>query len=166
MRHELPPDLQIPDQPRRLLLHRYQWGLPLLVAVPMLALIGLFGETWSRTADETAELTLEVEYASRYRYTLNNAVEVAVANRSDRALDTVVVSFAPEFMRQFSTVSFIPSATRAFEVELLELKPGETRFVWAELRGERYWKHRGSIQAYRAGGVDTARVEITSLVFP
>jgi hypothetical protein len=167
MSRDLPPALQVDGQPRRLKLHRFQWiALPFLFLVPVLALLGVFGETWSRTDDTSAELALRVEYATRYRYKQINTVETFVQNVSSRSLDTVVVAFDPEYVRRFSTLVFIPSPVEPFEIELLDVKPGEIRHVWAELQGERYGRHRGTVEAYRRGSQDTARVFLSTTIYP
>lgn len=167
MHSELPAGLQAPDAPRRFRLHGYQWiGLPLLFLVPALALLGVFGETWKRVEATGEDLALEVRYADRYRYKQINTVEAWVENRSGTRLDMVVVAFDPTYVRQFSAVAFIPTATEPFEVELYDLRPGERRLVWAELQAECYGWHRGSLQAYAVGHTDTASVALTTFVFP
>lgn len=167
MSRELPPVLQVAEHSRRLSFSRFQRvGLPLLFVVPLLALLGLFGETWDRTEGASDGLALLVEYPTRYRYKQLNTVEVFVENTSAATLDTVVVAFDPAYVRRFSTLSFIPSPKEPFEVELFYVKPGETRLVWAELQGEHYGRHEGTIEAYRPGSPDTARVAVSTLILP
>jgi hypothetical protein len=137
-----------------------------MLLIPVLALFGVFGETWERADDANAVLRLHVEYPTRYRYKQINTMEVSLENVSDSPIDTVVVSFDPAYVRHFSTLTFIPSPTEPFEVELLDVAPGETRLVWAELQGERYGRHRGAIDAYQAGSLDTARVSVSTLILP
>jgi hypothetical protein len=134
--------------------------------IPVLALLGVFGETWSRTEAASAALALRVEYPTRYRYKQINTVEVFAENVSRATLDTVVVAFDPAYVRRFSTVMFIPSPRVPFEVELLDVKPGEVRRVWAELQGEQYGRHRGRIEAYQQGSRDTVRVLVHTLIYP
>ena len=167
MRSEFPEHLRAPDAPRRFRLHRYQWfGIPLLFLVPVLALLGVFGETWARAEAAGADLTLEVRYADRYRYKMINSVEAWVENRTGVRLDTVVVAFDEAYVRQFSTLMFIPSPTVPFEVELYALGPGERRLVWAEFQAERYGRHVGALQAYVPGRSDTVSVTLSTFVFP
>lgn len=167
MSQELPPNLQVSEQPRRLKLHRFQWvGLPLMFLIPVLALFGVFGEAWDRLDDVSAELALRVEYPTRYRYKQINTLEVSVENISGSPLHTVVVAFDPAYVRRFSTLMFIPSPTEPFVVEFLDMAPGETRRVWAEFQGERYGRHRGTIEAYHVGSQDTARVSVNTLIYP
>src|SRR5690606_827994 len=69
MNIELPPDLQPSTKPRHLALHRFQWiALPLMFLVPVLALLGLFGESTGQVHDERGALALYADYPTRYRY--------------------------------------------------------------------------------------------------
>ena len=167
MEGTLPDPLRAPDAPRRFRFHGYQWvGLPLLFLVPVLAVLGVFGETWDRAEATGAGLALEVEYADRYRYKQINTVEAWVENRTGARLDTVVVAFDEAYVRRFSTLMFIPSPTVPFEVELYDLAPGERRLVWAELQAERYGRHAGALRAYVPGRSDTVSVTLSTFVFP
>lgn len=167
MSQELPPALRVPEQPRRLRFYRFQWvGLPLVFLVPVLALLGVFGESWGHADAASTELSLRVEYPTRYRYKQTHTVEVFVENVSGGPLDTVVVAFDPTYVRRFSTLTFIPSPKEPFEVELLDVKPGEVRLVRAELQGEHYGRHRGTVEVYRPGSLDTARVSVSTLIYP
>lgn len=167
MSTELPAELQIRDQPRRLKLYTAQWiGLPLIFLVPILALLGVFGESREVVEGRSDELRMTVEYPTLYRYKQIDRVQVLVTNESNTTLDTVVVAFDPAYVSRFSTLMFIPSAKVPFDVELLDVGPGQTRRVWAELQGEAYGRHRGTIEAYRQGGLDTARVFVSTVIFP
>ena len=167
MSTELPSELRIRDQPRRFKLHAVQWiGLPIIFGVPILALLGVFGESRVQVEGQGEELAISVEYATRYRYKQIEKMQVFVRNRSDATIDTAVVAFDPEYAQHFSTLMFIPSAREPFIVELLDLGPGEERRVWAEFQGEGYGRHRGSIEAYRPGSRDTARVVVHTLIYP
>lgn len=167
MSSDLPAELQIPDQPRHLKLHAAQWiGIPLIFLVPILALFGVFGESRDVVASRSAELGMTVEYPTRYRYKQIDRVQVLIENESNAALDTVVVAFDPAYISRFSTLMFIPSASEPFDVELLDVGPGEARRVWAEIQGEAYGRHSGTIEAYTPGGRDTARVFVSTIIFP
>lgn len=162
-----PPDPpQAPEIDRRFRLYPYQWiGLPLMMLVPVLALFGVFGQSWDTARGATAALELELRYPSRFRYKQLNGMDVYVTNSSGRQLDTVTVSFDTAYINRFSTVTFVPSATGAYEVELTKVEPDERRLIRVELQGEKYWLHRGLIQAWAAGS-DTLRVPVSTVVFP
>lgn len=164
---EIPHSLQVPDHARRVRLSRYQWvGVGLIILVPLLALFGAFGESSARGQASSAELAIRVDYPTRYRYKQLNTLQVTVQNVSGVAIDTVIVSFDSAYASRFSTIMFIPSAREPFAVELVDLRPGSARLVWAELQAERYGRHQGTIKAYRPGSADTARVPVRTIIFP
>lgn len=156
-----------PEHTRRVRLHALQWaGIPLLLAVPVLALLGVFGESFASEEAVGSELALRAEYSTRYRYKQINAVQVSVENVAEVTLDTVVVSFDPAYVRQFSTLVFIPAPQVPFEVRFTQLEPGMSRIAWAELQGEKYGMHRGTLEAYSPGRADTTRVTLRTLILP
>lgn len=167
MSRPLPPVLRTPDRPRRVTLDRLQRiGVPLLSAVPLLALLGAFGESRVRGDEAGAGLSVQVEYSSRYRYKQINTLRVQVENGTSHALDTVVVELDSAYAARFSTLMFIPSARAPFEMELLDLQPGEVAGVWVELQAERYGRHRGDLVVYASGLPDTVRISLSTFVFP
>jgi hypothetical protein len=170
-----------PSIERRLSLTRKQWfGLPLLAAVPLLTLFGLFGERRSvvRTASLTLELT--VTYPERFRYRQVQLLEVTVRNRSAQVLDTVHLSLDTAYITRFASVRIEPPPQIAFVVDLTNVRPNESRLVTAELGGDRYGRHPGRILAWTraaqraargaqsADGVraDSAAVQFQTMVFP
>jgi hypothetical protein len=62
-------------------------------------------------------------------------------------------------------VDFIPAAERAYVVPLAAVRPGETRVVRVELRGQRAGRVRGSVAA-TSGGPDTTRAALATRVLP
>lgn len=164
---EKPPEPPPPPEiDRRLRLYPWQWiGLPILVLIPVLALFGVFGHTWAEVRDAGADVEMEIRYPSRFRYKELQAMYVSVRNRSDRVLDTVTVAFDTAYINRFSTVTFKPDISRAYEVELTDLMPGDVRLIMVEIQGEAYWGHHGAISA-RHSDSDTAEVHVSTFIFP
>jgi hypothetical protein len=163
---EVPKPPQPPEVGRSLKFHWYQWvGIPLIFLVVALALFGVFGESFDEAAAGGEVLSMRVEYPSRFRYKQINPIRVWVTNRTTQPIDTATVSFDEGYILEFSNVSFIPSAKRPFQVEVTDLKPGETRLVLAGLQAEQYGRHAGEIAA-TAGGPDTVRARVSTLVYP
>lgn len=161
------PPFRVPEQPRRIKLHGFQWiGLPFLLAVPIFAILGVFGETWVRADATGTGLSLSLEYPARYRYKQINTLELRVRNTTAATLDTVVVALDTAYASRFSTLMFVPSARAPFEVELLDLEAGEVALVWIELQAERYGRHRGVLEARSSGLPDTVRVPLSTYIFP
>jgi hypothetical protein len=155
-----------PDIRRKIRFYGWQWiALPPMMLIPVFALFGAFGTSRDTARASTPELEMEISYPSRFRYKQIDRIHAFVANRSQRQLDTVTVSFDSGYIARFSTVTFTPSVGRAYEVELTDVGPGERRLISVELQGEEYWRHRGEISA-TSGSADTARVRIGTIVFP
>lgn len=155
-----------PEIGRSIKLYWYQWiGLPPIFLIVVLALLGIFGETFEEVSASEGAISLRIEYPSRFRYKQINPIRVWVANRGTAPIDTLTVSFQQSYILQFSNVSFIPSAKRPFDVEVVDLGPGEERLVMAGLQAEQYGRHAGEISA-TAADRDTARARVSTVVYP
>jgi hypothetical protein len=156
---------QPPDQDRRLELGRLQMiGIPVLALIPVLAMTGLFGESWTSGRAQSSSVGVLVEYPSRFRARLSKPINVVVENRSTQVLDTVEVSFDSTFVDRFPAIVFVPEPRDAYVVSLEDLQPGERRRVHVEIDGDRAGRHQGRV-VVRAGA-DSAAVELRTLVFP
>lgn len=139
--------------------------------VPLLAILGLFGETFTTTQAQNDRMTIQVRYATRYRYKLENPVEVAVFNASPAPLATVEVRFAKAYIDQFADAAFTPQVKRITDqfyiVELHDLQPAETQVVTVSLQGERYGRHRGVIVVVDAGNpTNEVATPLATWIFP
>ena len=144
---------------------RKQWiGFPIMLAIPIAALFGLFGERTALSRVKSASLDVAVSYPERFRYRQVQPLHLTVRNLSSQAIDTVTVSFDTAYISRFSSVRFDPPAKRAYTIELTDVKPTESRFVAVELWGQDYGMHRGAIVA--RAGTDSAVVRIRTFVFP
>jgi hypothetical protein len=165
-----PPDDRAPpappELPRRLRLYAVQWiGVPLLVALPLLALLGAFDERRATIEVSSLELQLRIDYPARSRYKEINTFLISVENRAQHALDAVHVVLDPALVDGFTRLEFIPAASSANTIALLGLQPGEAREVQVILQAERSWRRAGEIIA-TSGAHDTARVHLRTFVLP
>ena len=161
---------QPPEIKRTLQFHLTQLiGVPLLAVLPVLALLGVFGTTRGEASAQSAALELHVEYPTRSRYKVINAIEVSVRNLTEQPLSTVTVSFDETYISKFSNVQFTPSVKtvtdEVYRVELSDLQPGETQLVSVEVQAEEYGAHRGTIKV-AAGEAEAAQVDLATIVFP
>jgi hypothetical protein len=139
-------------------------GFPILLAIPILALFGIFGETRAHAHSTSGSIDLEVSYPARFRYRQVQSLRATVRNLSPVVADTVRVSFDTAYIARFSSVRFDPAAKSAYAVDLIDIKPSESRLVSVELWGQDYGNHRGTIVARH--GSDSAIVHLRTLVFP
>jgi hypothetical protein len=139
-------------------------GLAVLILIPILALFKVFGEGQASAAGRTGDIAIFVDYPPRVRYGSAETVVTFVTNAGGARLDTVTVRFDSGYVARVSEPHFVPRATRAFEVELANVAPGETRRVELAFHTEDYGRHSGLISAWHGG--DTARTMISTIVLP
>lgn len=163
MPNQSPPSAPSID-PKIELSSKQRIGFPILLAIPILALFGMFGESGAHTHSTSGSLDVEVSYPTRFRYRQVQALRVSVRNLSPIVADTMRVSFDTAYISRFSSVRFEPAAKTAYTVDLTDVKPSESRLVSVELWGQDYGNHRGTITARR--GSDSAIVHLRTLVFP
>ena len=135
-----------------------------MLTVPILALLGLFGERTAIARARTASLDVAVSYPERFRYRQVQPLHLTVRNLSTQPLDTITVSFDTAYISRFSSVRFDPPTKRAYVIELTDVKPMESRFIAVEFWGQDYGVHRGAIVA--RAGTDSVVVRIRTFVFP
>lgn len=158
-----PPEL--PEMRRRLKFGGWQMaGLGLIVLIPVLAAFEVFGEGSATIAHRGSTLAISAEYPARIRHGTPEEVTVLATNRGASPLDTVTVRFDSTYVSRFTDPQFVPSTSDAYEVELANVGPGETRVIRLGVRANEYGRHRGAIAAFH--GADTARVTVSTIVFP
>ena len=154
-----------PELDRRFRMRPVQaWGMAVIAVIPICAALGLFDARNATRTASTASIELAVDYPTRCRYEVVEVLEVRVSNRSAEPLERVTVVFDAAYLKGFSQQQFTPTLQRAFEVDLEQLQPGETRRISGEIQGENYGRYRGRIDA-KAGG-QTASVDVSTFIFP
>jgi hypothetical protein len=165
---EQPP--QPPDVAHRLQFYPWQLiGVGLIMLVPVLALLGVFGESRGATHASGAGLEVRVEYLTRLRYKMLNPMTVSVQNMSTQSIPTLTVAVDRAYIEGFSDVTFTPDADEItgsdYVVELIGVPPGETRVVTVSLEARRYGRFTGRVRA-AAGDGAPAEARVETFVFP
>jgi hypothetical protein len=162
--HEFPEPPPPPDSPRRAKLYRYQWiGLAFLAILPLLAWVGLLGESWTRVTAAGGALEVVVRYPDRLRYWQVNQIELQVRNNSAMPLDSVRVAIDSAFAFRFANVTSVPPFQKAFQLAIDRIPPNESRPVVVEMRADRFGRHSGTLTIAAA---DTLRVPLAIMVYP
>jgi hypothetical protein len=163
------PD-QLPEPPpppyvrRQARLYPYQWiGHAILAILPVVAAVGLFGESFTTTRASAGSLEVAVSYPDRLRYWQVNQIEVHVRNVSAAPLDSVRVSIDSAFALRFANLMAQPNFDESFEVAIPQVPPNRTRTVLIEMRADRYGRHSGTLTIAAA---DTVRVPLSIMIFP
>lgn len=139
-------------------------GIAMFAVLPLLAVLGVFGPaTSSRTAARDG-LAVEAKFPSKLRFEMKDRLDLHVRNTGPELLEHVSVQVSGQYLHGFSAVSFTPEATRAYEIELEKLLPGETRLVSLELTADSYGRHDGEVVV--AAGATRLALPLTTLTFP
>jgi hypothetical protein len=154
-----------PDIPRRIRVPFSQaLGMLLFLTLPVVALLGRLDSAAQESRARNQELELRVQAPTRLSFRGNGNLRIWVRNDSRRSLDRVVVRIAAPYIEAFSQVQFIPAPSRAYELELLSISPGETRLIATALQGERYGRLAGQIEAETSSS--RLAVALETFVFP
>lgn len=167
-RDQEPPEA--PDIPRQWKFYDYQYiAIPLLLLIPVLALLGVLGET-SATVEAAGEgLLLRVQYPDRAHYEAYNHIEVTVRNESAEAVSGLFVEFDRGLLDHFSQLSVNPSLTEitdtAYRVELGDLEAGAERVVTLDYQPDLNGAHDSWVRL-TADGIAQVQADISMFVFP
>jgi hypothetical protein len=157
---------QPPDTPRRLRLHLLQWiGVPIIIVLPVLALLGVFGREESLVRASSGDLMLEVHYNSRLRYKQSNPLLVTVTNVSARPLDNITVGCDSAYFSMYDNLKFIPEARNPYIIPVGTLASGEQFRIRIDGQPEGKGHSTGYITVYTNNGVATS-VALETFVFP
>jgi hypothetical protein len=152
------------DTPHIRLTGKQKVGLPLLALIPILAMLGVFGNSTNTIAVASPAVGIAVTYPERMRYRQTEPLEISVVNRGARTLDSVLVLVDTSYLSRFIGVHGNPAPTMDFAIPLYSVQPGESRLISIELTGDRYWRHPGTVIV--ATGAERTTVTLSTLVFP
>lgn len=160
---DLPP--QPPALSRRIRLTTVQrWGLPVLFAIPVLALFGTFGERYTDVRGTGGSLAATFHYPSRIHYRQPLSFRLLVQNTGATPMDSVMVTLDPRFMRAFTSVRLAAPFRAPYAMELGRLGAGESRTVTGEVSGDAYWRSQGTIQVTGSHGM--IQLPVSTFVYP
>lgn len=159
-----------PPFPRQIRLRPVQWiGIPLLMLIPLLAIFGLFGESFKTVQAGNEMLDVKVTYPARFRYQMYDSLEVTVRNLSPQPLSVVEVRFAKSYIDQFDNVDFTPQAEALkdgyYIVELHDVAAQQAQAVNVNLQADKAGRHVGEI-VLSGVGTQPAVLNVVTWVFP
>jgi hypothetical protein len=151
-REQVPQPPQPPKFERKLKFYPYQLiGIPLLFLIPILALLGLFGETSTSIQSADSGIEINVHYPNRIHFQGLDGTEIAIRNTTENVIPLVTVSVEKAFLDAYSDVTFTPDVDRITEevymIDLTDIPSGETRYITIDSRGKIAGSHRGFVTA-------------------
>ena len=165
----VPPGM--PAVPRRLLFTPLQrWGLPVLLALPVLALIGLLGVSYDRTVTTGDGLTLEVDYPNRTRSGVATALTLTISNQGDAPVTGVYIALPRAYLESFDTFELRPVAhtvsSETYRVDVGDIPTGGSRVVTALLTPGRYGRNTGTVTVGSAALASPSTADFSTFNFP
>jgi hypothetical protein len=159
-----------PDiQPEFKLYPHQMIGIPILLLIPILAVLGLFGIRTEQIEAENDHLAVKVDYPTRFRYKQTNTIEIAITNRTQSNWDTVIVQFDRSYIDQFSEVAFTPQVSRIrddfYEVNLTNIAANDTQYVHVAIQSQQAGKHEGRLIVEPSVG-DSLELNLRTWAFP
>jgi hypothetical protein len=167
---EIPQPPQPPVVGRRLHLYPYQIiGLPILIMIPILALLGVLSQQNATVKEASADFDVTLEYPIRCFYRMSSTMELSIRNTSTALIPAIRVSLERSYMRAFDSIQFIPDSVTltegAYIIELNNVSPGETRRISIDYQPKRYWQHQGNLNI-SADGAAPVEIPLQTFVFP
>jgi hypothetical protein len=144
-------------------------GFPLMLAVTVAGLLGVFGATTARSSTTATPLALHVEYPSRLDYQQSKPLTIEVRNQSRAPIESVSLEIDRAYLEAFSIGSFLPEPDElrpdAYVVRIGDVQAGEVRRVAIEVEGEAIGSRAGEIRV-TAGDRPIAAIDVSTFVFP
>jgi hypothetical protein len=160
------PILREPPLPRKVRFYLAQLiCMSVLALITVLAAFRVFGEVEEIAEASNSQLSMSVHYPSRLRYAQTKQIEILIQNKTPQPLTHLEVIINPEYLRNFTEISFLPPPVQAFNIHINELRPQETYRIQVEVQAEKYGKHLGKIQI-KGSGLDPIEASLESFVFP
>lgn len=163
-----PPQPPLQDKLWRFYHHQLV-GVPLMAAIVVAALMGVFGLTEQRLVAAGSAVTLEVDAVERFRYRMPGRFDVTVTNSTQQAIDDVTLRIESGYLSGFAEISFSPSVKiidqQWWTFELGDLNPGETRVISGEFRSEEVGSFIGDVEV-ASGGSRLAQITVETLSYP
>lgn len=172
----MPTDEQVPQPPQppkiqqHVNLSRGQLiGLPVLLLIPILALLGVFGLTEEQATRSGEEFELTVHYSGRAQYMAGFDLVIEVTNLSNQPREGVMVGLSRTFVDSFTEASFLPSVGLVTGSEYLfdlgTMPAAASRTVSARLTPGSYWSTPGTVTV-SSSGRQTVEFEFQTFVYP
>jgi hypothetical protein len=162
---------QPPEFERKFQLYPYQYiTMPLIFLIPILALLGLFGDADATQQADSQDISVQVEYPARTRYKVATILKLYITNHTDAPLSNLDVSFDRNYIDAFLELNFLPVVSAvtedAYIVTLEEtIPPGETHAITVDLHAEKFGVFAGTIMV-DGDTIEPVSVRLESLLFP
>lgn len=140
-------------------------GVVLLGLIPLLALLGIFGERTELKTFTIKEMQVAIKSPTLLRHGQNNSIEIGMKNNSDLEIDKVDLYFSPDYIEAFSEVEFLPGLSGPYQVTITGISPGEEKKVLVQIRADDFGRQIGNLEI-RSEGNEIHSIRLDTMVYP
>lgn len=140
-------------------------GVVLLGMIPLLALLGIFGESTELKTFSIKEMQVAINSPTLLRHGQNNSIEIGMKNTSDREINKVDIYFSPDYIEAFSEVEFLPELSEPYQVTIAGISPGEEKKVLVQIRANDFGRQIGNLE-FRSEGNEVRSITLDTMVYP
>lgn len=161
--HEL---FQIPEFQPKIKLWRYQWiGIPLLLLIPILALLNVFGVQHENISYTGNGVEINGKYPVKMRYGQEEFLRLEIKNGSKQDLKGTRVIVDKSYVERFDGAEFSPDVTENYSVNLGTLKRGETKIFSLKLKAGKGGTYDGGLTVM-SQNKQLYRTDVETVIYP
>ena len=145
---------------------KYQWiGIPLILIMPILAIMGVFGREIKNLNITGGGITAQIEYPSKIRYGQEEFIRVELTNDSSKTMRDVSVSFDKNYIQKFDGSEFKPQADINYFVKAGDISPGNKKILEVKLKAGERGSNSGKI-IISSRNKEIISEELNTFIFP
>jgi hypothetical protein len=166
-----PPSLPEPPAISRSvkLMPLQRFGMPLILALPLIAAFGVFQSTTAIKHAEASGLSLYVDHPAILRFRPAKPLEITLVNQTGGDIPAAKVKLNREYIEDYGGLEFDPSPdeidAKDVTFNLSDIKAGDARRIVIEFEAISPGSKKGHVIAEAQSG-DSASVAFTTFVLP
>src|SRR5690606_5186558 len=155
-----------PEIPPRIKAWKYQLiGMPLLVSIPILALLGFLGGTTKKIELNERDLNISLSYPELLRNGQTEYVRLKISNTSTEPLKNLKILLSHDFLQHFDEIESLPEFDKNLEVSLNEIPENGFRWVLFKLKANKIGGHSAKVE-FKLPGQDAIETAFKTFVLP
>ncbi len=157
---------QSPKLPPHIKTWRFQLiGLPLLILIPLLAMMGIFGKELETITVKGGGLVSSIEYPTKMRYGQEVFMRLELKNTTGETIKNVSVNFDENYIKRFDGVEFTPNIEENYITETGDIPAGETRLIDVKLKAGEIGNQTGKFKFF-SGEKKLFSTRLKTFIFP
>ncbi len=140
-----------------------------MLAIPVLALLGVFNTKTAQASITNGGVILSASYPTQILYHSNSRLEISVENSGSAGLSNLTLQVEADYFNHFSFIMTKPAPTTVqdgfYIFPLADLAPGAKNAMISEFQGDEYGRSAGKVRVL-SGGQILAQLDISTTSLP